>query len=105
LGATALLGRRVSYFAAALEVQASRQVPCDALSRAGHGFAGVTVSCEPTGLTAHVSQSREMRGAQQRTLPMRLKHYIDQRLCDPCIGPAQVTAEFGISTRYLHKLF
>jgi AraC-like DNA-binding protein len=56
-------------------------------------------------LTEHVSQSGELRGAQQRTLPMRLKHYIDQSLSDPCLGPAQVAAEFGISTRYLHKLF
>ena len=36
---------------------------------------------------------------------MRIKDYINQRLNDPLLSPAQVAAAFGISTRYLHKLF
>jgi AraC-like DNA-binding protein len=41
----------------------------------------------------------------QRTLPLRIKNYIDQRLADSTLDPPQVAAAFGISTRYLHRLF
>jgi AraC-like DNA-binding protein len=36
---------------------------------------------------------------------LRIKHYIDQRLAETTLDPAQVAAAFGISTRYLHRLF
>jgi AraC-like DNA-binding protein len=36
---------------------------------------------------------------------LRIKDYIDQRLRDPKLGPAEIAAAVNISTRYLHKLF
>ncbi len=56
-------------------------------------------------LSGPLSDSRQLTGALQRTLPLRVKDYINQRLNDPSLSPAQVAAAFGISTRYLHKLF
>jgi AraC-like DNA-binding protein len=53
----------------------------------------------------HLSKSCELGGAMQATMPLRVKHYIDQRLADPALGPDEVAAAFGISTRYLHRLF
>jgi AraC-like DNA-binding protein len=56
-------------------------------------------------LSARLSESSRLAGSLQRTLPLRIKDYINQRLADPVLTPAQVAAAFGISTRYLHKLF
>lgn len=53
----------------------------------------------------HLSKSSELGGAMHATVPLRVKHYIDQRLADPALGPDEVAAAFGISTRYLHRLF
>ena len=52
-------------------------------------------------LSGPLSDSRQLTGALQRTLPLRVKDYINQRLNDPSLSPAQVAAAFGISTRYL----
>lgn len=49
--------------------------------------------------------STRVRGAVQRSLMLRIKDYIHQRLCDPALGPAEIAAAANISTRYLHKLF
>jgi AraC-like DNA-binding protein len=56
-------------------------------------------------LSAQLSESPELAGSMQRTLPLRIKNYIDQRLADSTLDPPQVAAAFGISTRYLHRLF
>ncbi|GAA1287930.1 helix-turn-helix domain-containing protein [Pseudonocardia aurantiaca] len=53
----------------------------------------------------HLPKNSERGGALQATMPMRVKHYIDQRLADPALAPGDVAAAFGISTRYLHRLF
>jgi len=52
-----------------------------------------------------LDDSARVRGAVQRSLMLRIKDYIDQRLCDPALGPAEIAAAVNISTRYLHKLF
>lgn len=44
-------------------------------------------------------------GCAQRSLVLRIKDYIDQRLADPALSPDEIAAAVGISTRYLHKLF
>jgi AraC-like DNA-binding protein len=46
-----------------------------------------------------------VRGAVQRSLMLPIKDYIDQRLSDPTLSPAEMAAAANISTRYLHKLF
>jgi AraC-like DNA-binding protein len=56
-------------------------------------------------LSAPMAESSQLAGSLQRTLPLRIKDYINQRLADPALTPAHVAAAFGISTRYLHKLF
>ncbi|MEV5710474.1 helix-turn-helix domain-containing protein [Actinoallomurus sp. NPDC052274] len=56
-------------------------------------------------LNEPLAESRELAGALRRTLPLRIKDYIDQRLTDATLDPAQVAAAFGISVRYLHRLF
>jgi len=56
-------------------------------------------------LSAPLSESRQLTGSLSRTLPLRIKDYINQRLADPTLTPAEVAAAFGISTRYLHRLF
>jgi AraC-like DNA-binding protein len=43
--------------------------------------------------------------AVMRSLMLRVKDYIHQRLGDPALGPAEIAAAGNISTRYLHKLF
>jgi AraC-like DNA-binding protein len=52
-----------------------------------------------------LTDGSELVGPLHRTLPMRIKDYINQRLADPALSPAQVAAAFDISTRYVHKLF
>jgi AraC-like DNA-binding protein len=56
-------------------------------------------------LSTPLSESRQLGGALHRTLPLRVKDYINHRLNDPELTPAQVAGAFGISTRYLPKLF
>ncbi|WP_433347532.1 helix-turn-helix domain-containing protein [Microtetraspora malaysiensis] len=56
-------------------------------------------------LNAPLAESRELARALRRTLPLRIKDYIDQRLTDPTLDPAQLAAAFGMSIRYLHRLF
>jgi AraC-like DNA-binding protein len=56
-------------------------------------------------LAEHLSKTSELSGALHATTALRIKHYIDQRLADPALGPGEVAAAFGISTRYLHRLF
>ncbi|MFG2971165.1 helix-turn-helix domain-containing protein [Streptomyces sp. NPDC048288] len=52
-----------------------------------------------------LAESRQLAGSLQRTLPVRIKDHIDRNLADPGLDPVQVAAAFGISTRYLHKVF
>jgi AraC-like DNA-binding protein len=47
----------------------------------------------------------EVHGSVQRTLVLRIKDYIEQRISDPTLDPDQIAAAVNISTRYLHKLF
>jgi AraC-like DNA-binding protein len=56
-------------------------------------------------LSDRLDDSTRVRGAVQRSLMLRIKDYIDLRLCDPALGPAEIAAAVNISTRYLHKLF
>ncbi len=56
-------------------------------------------------LADSLDDSTQVRGAVQRSLMIRVKDYIDRRLTDPALGPAEIAAAVGISTRYLHKLF
>lgn len=56
-------------------------------------------------LADHASPSQAVRGCHQRTLMLRIKDYIGQRLCDPGLGPPEIAAAANISVRYLHKLF
>jgi AraC-like DNA-binding protein len=56
-------------------------------------------------LSDRLDASTRVRGAVQRSVLLRIKDYIDQRLCDPALGPAEFAAAVNISTRYLHKLF
>jgi AraC-like DNA-binding protein len=49
--------------------------------------------------------SEGVRSSLQRSLLVRVKDYIDGRLADPTLGPAEIAAAVNISTRYLHKLF
>jgi AraC-like DNA-binding protein len=52
-----------------------------------------------------VDDSEVVRGSLQRSLLVRVKDYIDGRLADPTLGPAEIAAAVNISPRYLHKLF
>jgi AraC-like DNA-binding protein len=56
-------------------------------------------------LSEHLDDSARVRGAVQRSVLLRVKDYIAQRLCDPALGPAEIAAATDISVRYLHKLF
>ena len=56
-------------------------------------------------ISDRLDDSTRMRGAVQRSLMLRIKDYIHQRLPDPALGPAEIAAAVNISTRYLHKLF
>lgn len=56
-------------------------------------------------LSDRLDDSTQARGAVQRSLMLRIKDYIQQRLSDPALAPAEVAAAVNISTRYLHKLF
>jgi AraC-like DNA-binding protein len=49
--------------------------------------------------------SEVVRSSLQRALIFRIKDYIDRRLADPTLGPAEIAAAVNISTRYLHMLF
>jgi AraC-like DNA-binding protein len=52
-----------------------------------------------------VDDSEVVRSSLQRALMVRVKDYIDRRLADPTLGPAEIAAAVSISPRYLHKLF
>ncbi|MFF4895634.1 helix-turn-helix domain-containing protein [Streptomyces sp. NPDC001068] len=52
-----------------------------------------------------LAESPRLAGSLQRTLPLRIRDHIDRNLADPGLDPVRVAAAFGISTRYLHKLF
>jgi AraC-like DNA-binding protein len=52
-----------------------------------------------------VDDSDAVRSSLQRSLLLRIKDYIDRRLQDPTLGPAEIAAAVNISTRYLHQLF
>jgi AraC-like DNA-binding protein len=52
-----------------------------------------------------VDDSDAVRSSVQRSLMLRIKEYIDRRLADPTLGPAEIAAAVNISTRYLHMLF
>ena len=56
-------------------------------------------------LSDYAGPSEAVRGCRQRTLMLRIKDYIGQRLCDPGLGPPEIAAAANISVRYLHKLF
>jgi AraC-like DNA-binding protein len=56
-------------------------------------------------LSDYGAPSEAVRGCLQRTLMLRIKDYIGQRLCDPRLGPPEIAAAANISVRYLHKLF
>lgn len=56
-------------------------------------------------LSEPLAESRQLAGSLQRTLPLRIKDHIERNLADPGLDPARVADAFGISTRYLHKLF
>ena len=56
-------------------------------------------------LSDWVDGSDALRSSVQRSLLLRIKDYIDHRLADPTLGPAEIAAAVNISTRYLHKLF
>ncbi|MBO0692014.1 MAG: helix-turn-helix domain-containing protein [Acidimicrobiaceae bacterium] len=49
--------------------------------------------------------SEVVRSSAQRSLVFKIKEYIDGRLADPMLSPAEVAAAANISVRYLHKLF
>jgi AraC-like DNA-binding protein len=49
--------------------------------------------------------SEGVRSSLQRSLLVRVKDYIDRRLADPTLGPAEIAAAVNISPRYLHQLF
>jgi hypothetical protein len=49
-------------------------------------------------LSDRVDDSTWVRGAIQRSLRLRIKDYIRQRLSDPALGPAEIAAAVNIST-------
>src|SRR5215468_5164534 len=56
-------------------------------------------------LSDYADPSEAVRGCLQRTLMLRIKDYISQRLYDPGLRPPEIAAAANISVRYLHKLF
>jgi AraC-like DNA-binding protein len=56
-------------------------------------------------LSDSVEESEAVRGCLQRSLMLRVKDYVAQRLSDPALGPLEIATAVNISTRYLHKLF
>lgn len=56
-------------------------------------------------LSSAFDESDDVRGCVQRSLVLRVKEYIEQRLADPALGPNEIASAVTISTRYLHKLF
>jgi AraC-like DNA-binding protein len=56
-------------------------------------------------LSDYAAPGEAARGCLQRTLMLRIKDYIGQRLFDPGLGPPEIAAAANISVRYLHKLF
>ena len=56
-------------------------------------------------LSDYAASSEAVRGCLQRTLMLRIKDYIGQRLSDPGLGPPEIAAAANISVRYLHKIF
>ena len=56
-------------------------------------------------LSDYADPSEAVRGCLQRTLMLRIKDYIGQRLYDPGLRPPEIAAAANISVRYLHKLF
>jgi AraC-like DNA-binding protein len=56
-------------------------------------------------LGERADDSQAVRSSVQRTLMVRVKDYIQGRLADPTLGPAEIAAAVNISTRYLHMLF
>jgi len=56
-------------------------------------------------LSDYAAPSEAVRGCLQRTLMLRIKDYIGQRLCDPSLRPPEIAAAANISVRYLHKIF
>jgi AraC-like DNA-binding protein len=56
-------------------------------------------------LSGSIDGGDAVRGCVQRSLILRIKDYIDQRISDPALGPREIASAVNISTRYLHKLF
>jgi len=56
-------------------------------------------------LSDYADPSEAVRRCLQRTVMLRIKDYIGQRLCDPGLRPPEIAAAAHISVRYLHKLF
>ena len=56
-------------------------------------------------LSDYAAPGEAVRGCRQRTLMLRIKDYIGQRLCDPSLRPPEIAAAANISVRYLHKIF
>lgn len=50
-------------------------------------------------------EGEAVRSSAQRSLLLRIKDQIAQRLPDPGLGPAEIAAASNVSVRYLHKLF
>jgi AraC-like DNA-binding protein len=47
----------------------------------------------------------DVRRANHRSLLLRIKDYINRRLSDPALTPAEIACAVNISTRYLYKVF
>jgi AraC-like DNA-binding protein len=56
-------------------------------------------------LSSAFDEGDDVRGCVQRSLVLRIKDYIEQRLTDPVLGPDEIASAVSISTRYLRKLF
>jgi AraC-like DNA-binding protein len=56
-------------------------------------------------LSSAFDEGDDVRGCAQRSLVLRIKDYIEQRLTDPALGPNEIASAVNISTRYLYKLF
>jgi AraC-like DNA-binding protein len=57
-------------------------------------------------LAARLGENGVMtREKQQRTLLLRIRAYMEERLGDPDLAPATIAGAHHISTRYLHRLF
>ncbi len=55
-------------------------------------------------VTARTQSGTPVRQPAVQTL-LAVKQFIDSQLCNRRLGPAMIATNFGISTRYLHKLF